>query len=258
MLLAIDIGNTNIKIGVFDKKQLVRSWKMTSSEKRTSDEIVAQFKQIFNVADLDIGYIDSAIMSSVIPQLNYSMQKAIEYCFKVKVNVVNVKMDCGLTVCYDNPEELGTDRILDCVAALESYGSPFILVDYGTATTYNCVNEKGVFVGGCICTGIKQKMLALSNATARLPEVELINVQKAIETSTIRGLQSGMLLSTIGETVYITNRMKEEMGLENVKVIATGGFSNLVAKNENLFDIIDKELSLKGLCVIYERIKNQL
>ncbi len=255
MLLAIDIGNTNIKIGVFDKDQLFKSWKMTSSEKRTSDEIVGQFKQIFYGADLDVNCIDGAIMSSVIPQLNFSMQRAIEYCFKVKVMVVNVKMDCGLKICYDNPEELGTDRILDCVAAEKYYGGPFILVDYGTATTYNCVDEKGVFVGGCICTGIKQKMISLSSATARLPEVELINVSKAIETSTVRGIQSGMLLSTVGETLYITNRMKKELGKDNVKIIATGGFSSLVAKNEGLFDVIDKELSLKGLNVIYQRIK---
>ena len=125
------------------------------------------------------------------------------------------------------------------------------------ADTYEItvIDENGVFVGGCICTGIKQKMISLSSATARLPEVELINVSKAIETSTVRGIQSGMLLSTVGETLYITNRMKKELGKDNVKIIATGGFSSLVAKNEGLFDVIDKELSLKGLNVIYQRIK---
>lgn len=251
MLLAIDIGNTNIKIGIFKNNVLSFSWKMSTDVRRTSDEIGASMRQLFSSQKVDETWLKSAIISSVIPQLNYTMEHALEYYFGLESLFVEAGVKTGLYIKYDNPKDLGADRIVNCVAALKKYGAPFILVDYGTATTFSVVNAKGEFIGGMITVGMKTSVEALAINTAQLPRVELVRPDKIIGTSTIKGIQSGIVYSNIGSTKYMIEKIKSELGDNSAKVIATGGLSQLVAEHEPLFDIIDRGLSLEGLNFIY-------
>ncbi len=251
MLLAIDIGNTNIKLGLFHENILKHSWKMSTDVRRTSDEIGSVMKQLFAAHKVDEIEITSAVISSVIPQLNYTIEHALDYYFDIKSLFVEAGVKTGLKIKYENSKDLGADRIVNCVAATKKYGVPFILVDYGTATTFSIVNSKAEFVGGAITIGIKTSVEALARNTAQLPRVELVTPERIIGTSTVKCIQSGVIHSNVGATKYMIEKIKAEMGERNVKIIATGGLSELIAEQERLFDIIDRELSLEGLNIIY-------
>lgn len=252
MILTVDIGNTNIKIGLFDQSgTLVNSFKMSTDVKRTSDEYVALLLQLLSHAKIDDQSISGAILSSVIPQLDYTFTNVINYVFGVKPLVVGVGVKTGLAIKYENPRELGSDRIITCVAAEKQYGAPLILVDFGTATTFNVVNDKKEFLGGAITLGIKTTIESLANCTAKLPNVELETPRKTVAQSTRKAIQSGVIFGAVGQIKYMIERIKEESGLSNAKVIATGGLSQIVGDVEPLFDHIDRELSLKGLYEIY-------
>ena len=252
MIFAVDIGNTNIKIGVFTKDgKLANSFKMSTDVKRTSDEYVALLLQLLTHSKIDVKSIDGAIVSSVIPQLDYTFTNVIQYVFGVKPLIVGVGTKTGIAIRYEFPRELGSDRIITCVAAEKQYGAPFILVDFGTATTFNVVNERKEFVGGAITLGLKATIESLARCTAKLPNVELETPSKACAQSTRKAIQSGVIFGTVGEIKYIIERMKKETGLASAKVIATGGLSELVYNVDPIFDCIDRELSLKGLYEIY-------
>lgn len=209
-------------------------------------------KQLFFAAGIDADSITGGIISSVIPQLNYTIMHMMEFYLDVIPIVVGAGIKTGLNVKYENPKELGSDRLINCVAAAKKYGAPFVLIDFGTATTFNVVNEKNEFVGGCITVGIKTAVKALANSTARLPEVELKPPQKVINASTVKAIQSGIVCGMAGQVEYIIKRIKKETGLPDLKVIATGGLSELVHEvNDSLFDIMDRELSLEGLNILY-------
>ena len=253
MIIAVDIGNTNIKIGLFgDKGKLTNSFKMSTDVKRTSDEYVALLLQLLSHNKIEPQSVTGAIVSSVIPQLDYTFTNVIQYVFGVKPTVVGVGVKTGIAIRYENPKELGSDRLITCVAAEKQYGAPFILVDFGTATTFNVVNEKKEFVGGAITLGLKATMESLARCTAKLPSVELETPTKACANSTRKAIQSGVIYGAVGQVKYIIERIKSEMGLEKVKTIATGGMSTLLTDIEPLFDHIDRELSLKGLYEIYK------
>lgn len=253
MIIAIDIGNTNIKIGLFDKRgKLANSFKMSTDVKRTSDEYVALLLQLMTHAKIDVKSIDGAILSSVIPQLDYTFTNVINYVFNVKPLIVGVGVKTGIAIRYDFPRELGSDRIITCVAAEKQYGAPFILVDFGTATTFNVVNDKREFVGGAITLGLKSTIESLSKCTAKLPNVELETPAKFVAQSTSKAIQSGVIFGVVGQVKYMIERIKKETGLANAKVIATGGLSQIVQGVEPLFDSVDRELSLKGLYEIYK------
>lgn len=252
MILAVDIGNTNIKIGLFDANgKLDKSFKMSTDVKRTSDEYVALLLQLLNHSKIDEKSIDGAIVSSVIPQLDYTFTNVINYCFGVKPLIVGVGVKTGLAIRYDFPRELGSDRIITCVAASKQYGAPFILVDFGTATTFNVVNERKEFIGGAITLGLKSTIESLAKCTAKLPNVELETPKKVVAQSTGKAIQSGVIYGAVGQVKYMIDRIKRETGLENAQVIATGGLSHIVNDVEKLFNHIDRELSLKGLYEIY-------
>jgi len=252
MVLAVDIGNTNIKIGLFDKNgKLSKSFKMSTDVRRTSDEYVALLLQLLNHSKIDEKSIAGAIVSSVIPQLDYTFTNVINYVFGVKPLIVGVGVKTGLAIRYDFPRELGSDRIITCVAAEKQYGAPFILVDFGTATTYNIVNERKEFVGGAITLGLKSTIECLSDCTAKLPNVELETPKKVVAQSTGKAIQSGVIYGAVGQVKYMIDRIKRETGLDNAKIIATGGLSNIIYGVEPIFDYIDRELSLKGLYEIY-------
>ena len=242
MIIAADI----------DKDRLVKSWRISTDVHRTSDEHGSILKQLFFAAGIDADSITGGIISSVIPQLNYTIMHMMEFYLDVIPIVVGAGIKTGLNVKYENPKELGSDRLINCVAAAKKYGAPFVLIDFGTATTFNVVNEKNEFVGGCITVGIKTAVKALANSTARLPEVELKPPQKVINASTVKAIQSGIVCGMAGQVEYIIKRIKKETGLPDLKVIATGGLSELVHEvNDSLFDIMDRELSLEGLNILY-------
>ena len=252
MIIAVDIGNTNIKIGLFNESgKLANSFKMSTDVKRTSDEYVALLLQLLTYNKIDVKSVTGAIVSSVIPQLDYTFTNVIQYVFGVKPLVVGVGVKTGLAIRYENPRELGSDRIITCIAAEKQYGAPFILVDFGTATTFNVVNDKKEFVGGAITLGLKATMESLARCTAKLPSVELETPTKATAQSTRKAIQSGVIYGAVGQIKYMVERIKAENGLNDAKVIATGGFSSMIYDIEPLFDHIDRELSLKGLYEIY-------
>lgn len=252
MILAVDIGNTNIKIGLFKTDgKLDKSFKMSTDVKRTSDEYVALLLQLLNHSKIDEKSITGAIVSSVIPQLDYTFTNVINYVFGVKPLIVCVGVKTGLAIRYDFPRELGSDRIITCVAAEKQYGAPFVLVDFGTATTYNVVNDRKEFIGGAITLGLKSTMESLAKCTAKLPSVELETPKKVVAQSTGKAIQSGVIYGAAGQVKYMIDRIKRETGLLNAKIIATGGLSNIINDVEPLFDYIDRELSLKGLYEIY-------
>lgn len=252
MIFTVDIGNTNIKIGLFEQDgKMAHSFKMSTDVKRTSDEYVALLLQLLWHAGIDVKSVNGAIVSSVIPQLDYTFTNVINYVFGVKPLVVGVGVKTGLAIRYDSPRELGSDRIITCVAAEKLYGAPFILVDFGTATTYNVVNERKEFVGGAITLGIKSTIESLARCTAKLPNVDLEIPSKTAAQNTRKAIQSGVIYGTVGEVKYMTERLRAETGLSNAKIIATGGLARLVNNVEPLFDRIDRELSLRGLYEIY-------
>ena len=256
MILAVDIGNTNIKIGIFDGKgNLANSFKMSTDVKRTSDEYVALLLQLLSHSGISEKSVTGAIVSSVIPQLDYTFTNVIKYVFGVRPLVVGVGVKTGLAIRYDFPRELGSDRIITCVAAEKQYGAPFILVDFGTATTFNVVNERKEFVGGAITLGLKSTVDSLARCTAKLPNVELEIPGKVVGQSTGKAIQSGVIYGVVGQVKYMIERIKAETGLTDAKVIATGGLSNIVNAVEPIFDHIDRELSLRGLYQIY--VNNQ-
>lgn len=253
MILTVDIGNTNIKIGLFEESGKLRnSFKMSTDVKRTSDEYVALLLQLLNHAKIDERSIAGAIVSSVIPQLDYTFTNVIHYVFGVKPLIVGVGVKTGIAIRYDFPRELGSDRIITCVAAEKQYGAPLVLVDFGTATTYNVVNERKEFIGGAITLGLKSTIESLAECTAKLPNVELETPKKIVAQSTRKAIQSGVIYGAVGQVKYMIDRIKRETGLEDAKVIATGGLSHIVNDVENVFDYIDRELSLKGLYEIYK------
>ena len=252
MIIAVDIGNTNIKIGIFgDNGKLTNSFKMSTDVKRTSDEYVALLLQLLSHNRIKPQSVTGAIVSSVIPQLDYTFTNVISYVFGVKPLIVGVGVKTGIAIRYENPRELGSDRLITCVACEKQYGAPFILVDFGTATTFNVVNEKKEFIGGAITLGLKSTMESLARCTAKLPSVELETPSSATAKSTRKAIQSGVVYGAVGQVKYIVERIKAETGLNNAKVIATGGLAMLLTEVEPLFDHIDRELSLKGLYEIY-------
>ncbi len=252
MIFTVDIGNTNIKIGLFDSKgNLAHSFKMSTAVNRTSDEYVALLLQLMSHAKIDEKSITGAIVSSVIPQLDYTFTNVINYVFGVKPLIVGVGVKTGIAIRYDFPRELGSDRIITCVAAEKQYGAPFILVDFGTATTFNVVNERKEFIGGAITLGLKSTVESLARCTAKLPNVELETPKRVVGQSTGKAIQSGVIYGVVGQVHYMIDRIKKETGLTNAKIIATGGLSRIVNDVEPMFDHIDRELSLKGLYEIY-------
>ncbi len=255
MILVMDIGNTNIKIGIFDGNELVASLRLSSSNRKTSDEYYYNVK---NMLDKSItpAKIKGAIISSVNPHLNYTMEHMVTHYFKVKPLTVGGGIRTGLNIKYDNPKEVGADRIVNSVAAYRTYGGPCIVVDCGTATTFNAISEKGEFLGGAISFGLKASAEALGSSGAKLPTVELTKPETVINKTTISNMQSGIINGYIGMIEYIVRGMKSEFSADKVKVIATGGLSEIVSASSDVFDVVDRTLTLRGLNMLYN-LNNQ-
>lgn len=250
MILVFDIGNTNIKMGVFRGDELVDTLRMASTNK-TGDEFWLLIKDLLSVKNMSPRDVNGAIISSVNPNLNYTFEHMIESYFGFKPLTVGSGLKTGLNIKYDNPKELGADRVVNCVAAAKLYGTPCIVIDCGTATTFNVISENNELLGGAISFGLKAASESLSAAAARLPKVELCVPQKAIGKTTITNMQSGIIFGYSGMIESLVNRLKAEADLPNAKVIATGGISDIVKKCVNVIDIVDRTLTLRGLNIVY-------
>ena len=253
MLLVVDVGNTHITLGVFDGKELTATFRMTAKQPRTSDEYGIQLCDLLVHRNFNIQDIQDVIVSSVVPDVMHSLGSAIIKYFGIKPMVPST-LDMGLAINTEHPKEIGPDRIVDAVAAYEKYGGPVIVVDFGTATTYDVVSEKGVFEGGVISPGIRTSARALWGGAAMLPEIEIRNPGSVVAKETVSSMQGGLVYGYIGQTEYIVNKIKAS-GFENAKVVATGGLGNIIVSETDVIDIYDKNLTLEGLRIIYEKTK---
>jgi type III pantothenate kinase len=249
MLLAIDIGNSTTKFGVFDHEKLITRFSIATLRNQTADEIS-------DSAAKDLNYsINAVIVSSVVPELNESFQKFGETRFGQKAVFVNHTLDFGLKIKYNSPENLGIDRAIAAFAAREKYGKPAIVCDFGTATTIDYVNRNGEFVGGIITPGISTLADSLFQKTSNLPKIEIEKPEKVIGNSTVSAIQSGIYFGYAGLVKEILRKMFEETG-EKPKVVATGGFASIIAESVAEIEIVDENLMLEGLRLIYEKTLN--
>ena len=253
MLLVVDVGNTHITLGVFDGKELKATFRMTAKQPRTSDEYGIQLCDLLVHRDFKVKDIHDVIISSVVPDIMHSLGSAIIKYFGVKP-MVPTNLDMGIKINTMYPKDVGPDRIVDAVAAYEKYGAPCIVIDYGTATTYDIVDKDGVFQGGVISPGIRTSARALWGGAAMLPEIEIRKPASIIAKETVSSMQGGLVFGYIGQTEYIIKKIKEA-GYEDAKVIATGGLGSILVSETDMIDIYDPDLTLDGLRMIYEKNK---
>ena len=254
MIICIDIGNTNIKYAVYKKDDLVVSFRVSTDFKRTSDEYGEQIIGMLDIKGIKAKDITGGIVSSVVPSLDYTIDKMCEIYFAIKPLHIAPGLKSGLNIRCDNAREVGADRIVNCVSALVQYGEkkPMIVIDFGTATTFNIINENDEFIGGVIAPGIKGSLDSLVNGTAKLPRVEIEAPKSIIAKNTVTNMQAGIVFGFAGLVEYIVKRIKKELKTSDVKTIATGGFSNVISKEIECIDVVDKLLTLKGLKYLYE------
>lgn len=258
MILLIDVGNTNIVLGIHDNEKYIASWRISTDSKKTSDEYSIQVMQLFNQAKLNPEDVEGIIISSVVPNIMHSLENMVRKCFCKEPIVVGPGIKTGINIKYDNPKEVGADRIVNAVAAHEIYRRDVVIIDFGTATTYCAVTENGNYLGGCICPGVRISSDALFERAAKLPRVELELPKSIICKNTVSSMQAGILYGYIGQVEYIVNKIKSEMismGFEKPYVIATGGLANLIAKSTDVIDKVDSSLTLEGLRIIYDKNK---
>ncbi len=252
MLLVIDIGNTNTSLGVFDGEALAAHWRLTTVRARTVDEWGVLARNLFALAELDFKVIDAIAVASVVPPLNFTLKRMAEVYFGLSPLFIDHTIDTGLPILYQPASDVGADRIVDAVAAIHNYGSPCIVVDFGTATTFDAINSKGEYLGGVITPGINISADALFERAAKLPRVEIKRPQKTIGSATVEAMQSGLYHGYVGLVDGILRKMIDELG-GTVHVIATGGLASLIATGSEFIEHVDETLTLEGLRLTYER-----
>ncbi len=251
MILCIDAGNTNIKYGIFQKNKLLASFRVATDYKKTCDEYGVTLINMLMCKNIKVTDLQGVIISSVVPSLNYTILHMCKSYLHLDAILVGAGTKTGHNIRTDSPKEVGSDRIVNNVAAIAKYGVPLIVIDFGTATTFNVINSKKEFIGGVISAGVRGALDSLVNGTAKLPKVELEMPKSAIAKNTITNMQAGILLGTAGAVQYIVKKIKAELDEENVKVVATGGFSNLIAHEVQCIEYIDRQLTLNGLNILY-------
>lgn len=254
MLLVVDVGNTNIVLGVFTEDKLMGPWRMTTGTKRTSDEYGTFIGALLERNAINIDEIKDVIIASVVPNIMYSLENGIRKYLNRDPMVVAPGIKTGISIRTDNPKEVGADRIVDIVAGYNIYGGPSIVIDFGTATTYDVVTEDGLFCAAITSPGIGISADALWNKAAQLPNIKIKKPDSILATNTITSMQAGLVYGYIGQVEYIVNKIKEEMGME-MKVVATGGLARIIFEETDVIDIYDPELTLKGLKIIYDKNK---
>lgn len=258
MLLTIDIGNTNIVLGVMNGMELVVSFRMMTQVQRTSDEYGVTIIEMLESKDIHIKDIQDVIVSSVVPNIMHSITGSIKKYLGKKPLIIGAGLKTGLPVRTDNPKTVGADRIVNSVAATEIYGAPCMTIDFGTSTTYDIVNENGEFIGGLITPGIRISADAMWQRAAQLPHMEIRRPKSILDCkNTVSSMQAGLVYGYIGQVEYIVNRVKQELGCPEMKIIATGGLAKIIQDGTDVIDHYDGLLTLKGLVYIYEKNKNK-
>ncbi|MGQ9558280.1 MAG: type III pantothenate kinase [Desulfurispora sp.] len=252
MILVFDVGNTNIVLGVFRDQELLAHWRISTSTQRTADEYGMLLAALFQHHAVPMSDVQAVVISSVVPPLMRALEELAQRYFGVEPLVVGPGIKTGIAIKYENPREVGADRIVNAVAAYEKYGGPIIIVDFGTATTFCAINARGEYLGGAIAPGIAISTEALFARAAKLPRVELVRPAAVIGRNTVSSMQSGIIFGFAGQVDAIVGRMKKELGGQ-CRVIATGGLAELIARETSSIDVVDNLLTLQGLRLIYER-----
>jgi type III pantothenate kinase len=255
MLLVVDIGNTNIALGVFEKNDLSQHWKIRSDRKKTSDEYEIILLNLLSLAHIEVMSIDSVIISSVVPPLTPVFQNLSQNLLKVNPLVVGPGLKTGMPILYENPQEVGADRVVASVAAFEKYGGPVIIVDFGTATTFDAISKEGNYLGGAIAPGIQIAAEALFLKTAKLPRIEIKKPKYAIGRTTVTSMQSGLYFGYIGLISNIIEEISKELG-EDIKIVATGSFASQIYPDVASIEYLEPFLVLEGLKIIHDRNKS--
>ena len=254
MLLVIDAGNTNITLGVFEGEDLIAQWRIVTDHDKGGDEYAADLRNLFESANVDLGKVDAVVIASVVPPLDQTLSFMARECFSLTPLFVNHTVDTGLKILYDVPADVGADRIVDALAAVTKYGAPCIVVDFGTATTFNAVNAEREYLGGVIAPGIMISAEALFLRAAKLPRVEIRRPEKVIGSSTVGAMQSGLYHGYAGLVDGVLEKMIAEMN-PKPHVIATGGLAPLIANASRFIEKVDSSLTLDGLRLVYERTR---
>ena len=253
MILTMDVGNTNIKTALFDGTEMKQYWRLSTSKSSTSDEYGLKLCALFEHEGYKLSDVEGIVMSSVVPTINFTLEHMCKNYFHMAPMIVAPGIRTGINLKYENPRELGSDRIANAVATQAEYGGPSIFIDFGTATTFGAIDEDGAFLGGCICPGIKLTSEALVSGTAKLPRFELVRPESVISRTTVTNLQSGVINGYIGQIDYLVRKFREELKAPDALVVATGGMAVIVAEENGIIDKLDGILTLKGLRILYER-----
>ena len=252
MLLALDAGNTNIAIGAFEDRNLIGRWRLRTVLDQTADEWGILLRNLFSLSGLDLAGVDGIIISSVVPPLDPALAEMADKYFHTQAAFVTPATDTGLKICYDSPGEVGADRIVNGVAVFQKYGGPCVVVDLGTAITFDAVSASGRYLGGLICPGIGIAVEALFAKTARLPLVDFREPEKLIGTNTVGSIQAGLYYGAIGTIDGILERLVEALG-PDTRIVATGGQAHMITRGSRYLKDVDEDLTLEGLQLIWER-----
>ncbi|GAA4291074.1 type III pantothenate kinase [Anaerocolumna aminovalerica] len=253
MLLVIDVGNTNVTLGIFKEDVLISNFRITTRIARTSDEYGIIIYDLLKIKGIDFTQIKAAAIASVVPGIMHSLKSAIIKYLNLTPFVIGTGTKTGIKIVTPNPKEIGSDRIVDAVAAYDLYGGPLIVIDFGTATTYDLITEDGSFLAGITSPGIRICADALWQQTARLPEIEIKKPDSILAKETISSMQAGLVYGYIGQTEYIVKKVIEESGIKGIKVIATGGLGKIIADETDAIQIFDDSLTLQGIRLIYNK-----
>ena len=253
MIVTIDVGNTNITVGVFRDDEVIATFRMTTKMPRTSDEYGMLLVNLLEQNDIHCQEIEDAIIASVVPNVMHSLEGAVIKYLNIQPIVIEPGTKTGIRIVTENPRQIGADRIVDAAAAYELYGGPVLVLDFGTATTYDLVDATGAFVSGVTAPGIRISAKALWEDAAKLPEIEIKKPDTVLGKDTITSMQSGLIYGQIGQTEYLISRVKEEVGLDNIKTVVTGGLGRTIANETNAIDVYDPNLTLKGIYRVYKK-----